>query len=203
VVVLDRTAGLLISHGATPSKFDRLLSIPAALQPNDAAAGRIGTQETVFLTLFNSSTGLSAVWAYTASGEEQRWPVAQPGHFTGIAADTRQNAIYVADTQTRQVFKVAWGGTPRIIQSYSIPAARALGPIQLDQSKGELFLGDPSNGVLFRLNLGTGDTARVAAGLGDISGFALDTAAAQLYVADGRGNRISVFSTTTGAQIKR
>lgn len=197
LIVLDTDDGpLRLSPGA--NRVSRLASVPGAITYADLVVGEVGGRESIFTTLSRSVSNLTRNqlrWLDGSGKTVKTWDLLGPGHFTGLALDSKRQQIYVANSDTGEIFRIELNA-PRATPGrfVSIRNAEGLGAMVIDERRNRLLVGDSFRGTIHAVDLKTRQIELFGKNLGEPSAFAIDPASDRLFVADAAGGRIWVRS---------
>ena len=197
LVILGDAGRLQVLTAGDP-KPTSIGRIERSLTAVDLAAARVDGSDWIVVTIWSpaaSETG-SRLLRFSKNGQIVDQVFLGHALFTGVAIDPASKAIWVANGETSEISKVSSLEAKLRLRFFAeVSGASGLGPMALDLSRQELFVGDQVHGRIYAISTRTKRIRRLADNLGEPAALAVDSVRGRLYIADATRRRIHVIST--------
>lgn len=168
--------------------------------------------EEIYITGFTPLSGAGYIFhvsCFTPAGK-QRWSRRSLtlGVFAGAAADPVENVLYLSNTRTAEIFRMALDGDDERPTPFVRPqGAVVLGALALDLDHRRLFVADVARGEVLAVDLSTepestGDTRKLVKGLGEATALAWDATRSLLWISDRLAGEILAVDPDSGETVR-
>lgn len=160
--------------------------LPTWQAPSDIVSAIVNGQQTILVAGRGLKGGFIAKFSDTGQlGSTWRSPHA----LAGLDYDFNKNTIYVASSDTPEIYQTSvYGG--EIKYCGAVVGARQLGPVIFDSTRNQLLIGEVRNGELYSLNLTTHRSHLVTSQLGSPQALLLSSDNRTLFIADALQRKI-------------
>jgi hypothetical protein len=168
--------------------------LPSYESPSDIVLAIINKQQFVIVSGSNPTSG-GFISMYTSVGQQTKtWTSQRP--LCGMDYDAR-GTIYTASCETNEIYQASLQGKNTTSFVAEIAGAHHLGPVIVDNVRGQLIVGEIDNGQVYALDLRTHRSHLLARGFGSPQAFTFSANLQQLLVADSTHRTVYRLDLTT------
>jgi len=168
--------------------------LPSFESPSDLVAAIIRKQQFVIVSGYDPNRG-GFINLYTPLGQlTETWTSQQP--LCGMDYDAK-DTIYTVSCETNEILQASLQRKGAITFVTAIVGAHHLGPVIVDNVRGQLIVGEIDNGEIYSVDLKTRRSRLLARGLGTPQAFTFSSNLQQLFIADSSRRTIYRLDLTT------